>query len=120
MTNEEPLSAFGEYLRSQRRLAQMTLRELSELADISNPYLSQIERGVHKPSVNVITSIARALGISAEMLLAQAAGVDPSESASASSHGADRGIRDDPYLTEAQKQALLAVYWSYRREAEVE
>ena len=116
----EELSAFGAYLRSQRRLAQLTLRELSELTDISNPYLSQIERGVHRPSVNVIASIARALGLSAEMLLAQAAGVDSSQGASGGVSGADRGIKDDPYLTDAQKQALLAVYWSYRREAEVE
>ena len=124
MTEERPdgeeLSAFGAYLRSQRRLAQLTLRELSELTDISNPYLSQIERGVHKPSVNVIASIARALGLSAEMLLAQAAGVEHPERGPDDAVGADRGIKDDPYLTNSQKEALLAVYWSYRREAEVE
>ena len=117
---EEALGAFGDYLRSQRRLAQLTLRELSELTNISNPYLSQIERGVHKPSVSVISSIARALGLSVEMLLAQAAGVDPSEADGNDPIGADIGIKNDPHLSDAQKEALLAVYWSYRREAEVE
>jgi transcriptional regulator with XRE-family HTH domain len=119
---DEPdvLSAFGSYLRSQRRLAQLTLRELSELTNISNPYLSQIERGVHNPSVTVISSIAKALGLSVETLLAHAAGVEHSATDQDGTIGADRGIRDDPFLSDSQKQALLAVYWSYRREAEVE
>ena len=68
--------AFGKYLRSQRQLARLTLRELSEITKISNPYLSQIERGLHQPSIKVIKSLADALNLSAEAMLAQAAGLD--------------------------------------------
>src|SRR5205814_8873791 len=66
------LSALGELIRSQRRLANLSLRELAERTNVSNPYLSQIERGMHEPSVRVLRSIARALNLSAETLLAQA------------------------------------------------
>ena len=69
------LSAFGEYLRTQRRLAKLTLRELSDLTNVSNPYLSQVERGLHRPSVQVLTAIAKALDLSAETLFSQAAGL---------------------------------------------
>ncbi|MCY4195041.1 MAG: helix-turn-helix transcriptional regulator, partial [bacterium] len=74
--DQTAVEAFGNYLRSQRKLAQLTLRELSDLAEVSNPYLSQLERGLHQPSVRVIKSLARALNLSAETLLAQAAGID--------------------------------------------
>ena len=66
------LSALGELIRSQRRLANLSLRELAERTNVSNPYLSQIERGMHEPSVRVLRSIARALNVSAETLLSQA------------------------------------------------
>lgn len=110
----DPLDAFGEFLRSQRKLANLSLRQLSEMTDISNPYLSQIERGLHKPSVAVITSIAKALNLSAEAMLAQAAGLDPD--AETSPTETDTAIRRDPNLTDSQKEALLAVYRSYLRE----
>lgn len=111
-SSDESASPFGAYLRSQRKMAKLTLRELSKLTDISNPYLSQIERGLHKPSVAVITSIANALNLSAETLLAQAAGlggdvVDDAYMAT------ELAIRNDPGLTTDQKQALLTVYRSY-------
>ena len=106
--------AFGSYIRSQRRLAQLTLRELSDLANVSNPYLSQIERGLHQPSVKVIKSLARALNLSAESLLAQAAGIDDDK---ASDSDTEKVIRDDPRLSDEQKMALLSVYRDFVRSA---
>ena len=100
---------FGAYLRTQRNLAQLSLRQLAELTRVSNPYLSQIERGLHQPSVAVIKSLAKALNISVEDLLAQAAGV---EEDAASAPSTEVAIRLDPRLTVGQKSALLAVYHS--------
>lgn len=107
--------AFGAYIRSQRRLAQLTLRELSDLAHVSNPYLSQIERGLHQPSVKVIKSLARALNLSAESLLAQAAGI---EGDTTTDSDTEKVIRDDPKLSDEQKLALLSVYRDFVRSAE--
>ena len=106
-------TAFGAYIRSQRRLARLTLRELSALADISNPYLSQIERGLHQPSVKVIKSLAHALNLSAEALLAQAAGIEgePAES------DVEEALRADPRLSDEQKLALLTIYRDFVRGA---
>ncbi len=104
---------FGSYLRTQRKLAQLSLRQLAELTRVSNPYLSQIERGLHQPSVAVIKSLARALNLSVEDLLAQAAGVDDEVSAPST----EVAIRLDPRLTVGQKGALLAVYHSMLDEA---
>lgn len=117
--DEQPADAglpFGSYLRSQRKMAKLTLRELSKLTDISNPYLSQIERGLHKPSVAVITSIANALNLSAETLLAQAAGLG-GEVVEEASMDTELAIRNDPGLTTDQKEAMLTVYRSYVAEA---
>jgi transcriptional regulator with XRE-family HTH domain len=108
-----PLDAFGEYLRTQRRLAKLTLRELSELANVSNPYLSQVERGLHRPSVHVLTALAKALDMSAETLFAHAAGLSDDD-AEAPAADTETAIRNDPHLDAAQKEALLAVYRSYR------
>jgi len=110
---DRALGAFGEYLRSQRRLARLTLRELSELTSISNPYLSQLERGLHAPSVRVITSLAKALNLSAEALLAQAAGIDDPDEPLSGTPDTETAIRNDQRLTEAQKDALLTVYRSF-------
>ena len=104
--------AFGKYLRSQRQLARLTLRELSEITKISNPYLSQIERGLHQPSIKVIKSLADALNLSAEAMLAQAAGLDEDDTVAPNS-GTEAAIRADVRLTESQKQALLSVYRSF-------
>lgn len=105
-------AAFGDYLRTQRRLARMTLRELSAITQISNPYLSQIERGLHQPSVRVIKAIAKALNLSAETLLAQAAGLS-SGGLTAETPEVEQAIRADCRLDEQQKAALLSVYRSF-------
>jgi transcriptional regulator with XRE-family HTH domain len=106
---EQPWDAFGNYLRNQRRLAQLSLRQLAELTKISNPYLSQIERGLHQPSIAIIKSLAGALNLSVSDLLAHAADIASGGEPTTTTQGA---IRSDPYLNEAQKSALLAVYAS--------
>ena len=109
---ESRLGALGSAIRHQRQLAKMSLRQLSELAQVSNPYLSQIERGLHEPSVRVVRSIAKALNVSAEELLERAGMLDDSESVASSTETA---IAADPDLSPEQKNALLAVYRSYRQ-----
>ena len=106
--------AFGRYLRSQRELAQLSLRQLAELARISNPYLSQVERGLHRPSIGVVTALAKALNLSADVLLAQAAGLDRrgSDVDDDATGRTERAIREDARLTAAQKETMLAVYRS--------
>jgi len=111
-------SAFGAYLRAQRQAARLTLRELADLANISNPYLSQLERGLHAPSVAVIRSLAEALNLSAEVLLAEAAGLErvvgleSGNREKAGAGGMEAAIRADDLLSEAQKRALRVVYRS--------
>ncbi|MCY4036187.1 MAG: helix-turn-helix transcriptional regulator [bacterium] len=113
--DQTAVEAFGNYLRSQRKLAQLTLRELSDLAEVSNPYLSQLERGLHQPSVRVIKSLARALNLSAETLLAQAAGIDAVNGTSPEgASDTEAAIRSDARLSHEQKAALLEVYRSMR------
>lgn len=102
--------ALGEYLREQRRLAQMSLRQLSEQADVSNPYLSQIERGLHRPSAEVLQQIAKALRISAESLYVRAGILDLDESRT---RMVEDAIGLDPLPTERQKNALLDIYRSF-------
>ena len=101
--------AFGAYLRSQRKLAQLSLRQLEVLTSISNPYLSQIERGLHQPSIAVVKALAEALNLSVGEMLAHAAGVRPDEEPVITTESA---IRADPQLDDGQKSALLAVYTS--------
>ena len=117
---EEQRRALGEIIRSQRRLAKLSLRQLSALSNISNPYLSQVERGLHVPSVRVLHAIANALDISAETLLTQAglvrehAGGQAGDTDGPTGYpDTERALRADPRLTEAQKEALIAVYRSY-------
>ena len=109
------LESLGEFIRSQRRLARLSLRELAELTDVSNPYLSQIERGLHEPSVRVLRSISKALNVSAETLLAQAGLLDDDDDATHDRAVPDTetAIRADPKLSAEQKGALLSVYRSY-------
>jgi transcriptional regulator with XRE-family HTH domain len=104
-----PWDAFGTYLRAQRHLAQLSLRQLAELTKVSNPYLSQIERGLHAPSIAIIKSLAEALNLSTSDLLAHAADIVSDEESATTTEGA---IRSDPLLNDAQKSALLAVYRS--------
>jgi transcriptional regulator with XRE-family HTH domain len=108
------LEAFGTFLRSQRRLANLSLREMAERTKVSNAYLSQVERGLHAPSVRVLRSIAQALDLSAEAMLAHAGllGDDPADAAG-ESPVTEAAIRSDRRLTDDQKEALLSVYRSY-------
>jgi len=109
----EQLHALGAFIRAQRRLANLSLRQMAELAHVSNPYLSQLERGLHEPSVRVLQSIGRALDISAEAILAQAGLIDPDEDGATDVPSTEIAIRRDQQLTDDQKQALLGVYRSY-------
>jgi transcriptional regulator with XRE-family HTH domain len=99
----DQLEGLGSFIRSQRRLANLSLRQLAELTDVSNPYLSQIERGLHEPSVRVLKSIARALNVSAETLLSQAGLLEGEEAGGASADenkDTEAAIRADSQLTD--------------------
>lgn len=103
--------ALGAFIRSQRQLANLSLREMAGLTDLSNAYLSQIERGLHQPSVRVLKAVASALDVSAETLLAQAGLLE--DEADRESLTTEAAILADPGLTDAQKEALLSVYRSF-------
>jgi transcriptional regulator with XRE-family HTH domain len=103
---------FGAYVRNQRQLARLSLRQAAALARISNPYLSQIEHGLALPSVTVISALADALHVSADNLLLLAAGTNPHDAPPAPSRTED-AIRHDPRLDDEQKHALLAVLTSF-------
>ena len=109
--------ALGAFIRRQRTLANLSLRELADLASVSNAYLSQIERGLHEPSVRVLTSLARALNLSAETLLAQAGVLGGHEETPAEPAPTEAAIAADPGLSPDQKQALLSVYRSFLAES---
>jgi transcriptional regulator with XRE-family HTH domain len=109
---EQRWRELGEFIRDQRRLGHLSLRKLSEMAGISNPYLSQIERGLRKPSAEILQQIARALEISSETLYVRAGILDERRDENDVVHAVHR----DPYLTEAQRKTLLTVYESFRRE----
>jgi transcriptional regulator with XRE-family HTH domain len=121
MPQEEKLSAvvstaasdIGSFIRAQREAAQVSVRQLAEKAGVSNPYLSQIERGLRKPSANVLNQIAKALRVSAEVLYVQAGILEPS---------ANSEVRDaiitDTAITERQKQVLLDIYTSFVQQNE--
>jgi transcriptional regulator with XRE-family HTH domain len=122
--------ALGAFIRTQRRMANLSLRQLAELTHLSNPYLSQVERGLHQPSVRVLKAISDALNVSAETLLTQAGlidavtaeadadpqnahpqNADPQDAGSATPQTED-AIRADERLSADQKAALIAVYRS--------
>jgi transcriptional regulator with XRE-family HTH domain len=104
----------GDYLREQRRTAQLSLRQLAEAAGVSNPYLSQIERGLRKPSAEVLQQVAKALRISAETLYVRAGILDAERDRDEVETRAV--ILADPTLSERQKQVLLQIYESFRKE----
>ena len=116
------MEALGAFIRRQRKLANLSLRQLAELTTLSNPYLSQIERGLHQPSVRVLKLISGALNVSAETLLAQAgllesvaaegAVAEGAEPAAPSAESVESAISGDARLADEQKAALLAVYHS--------
>jgi transcriptional regulator with XRE-family HTH domain len=109
------VNSIGEYIREQREQAKISLRQLSQAAGVSNPYLSQIERGLRKPSAEILQQIAKGLRISAEALYVQAGILEDKP--------ADSGVRSallaDPSLSERQKQVLIEIYESFRKESGV-
>ncbi|MEJ5254946.1 MAG: helix-turn-helix transcriptional regulator [Acidimicrobiales bacterium] len=107
---EQRWSDLGAFIREQRRIGQLSLRRLSELAGVSNPYLSQIERGLRKPSAEILQQIARALQISAETLYVRAGILDQRDG----SVDVVGEIRRDPALTETQKKTLVQIYETFR------
>ena len=116
---EAQAEALGAFIRTQRELARLSLRQLAGLTSLSHPYLSQIERGLHQPSVRVLKLLAEALNVSAETLLVQAGLLDQQGDdvdASRTTEQVTALIRADQRLSEAQKTALLAVYDSMLRE----
>ena len=110
---EARLHDLGGFIRDQRRNARLSLRKLSELAGISNPYLSQIERGLRKPSADILQQLAKALRISAETLYVQAGILDERDRDEVETRAV---ILADPSINERQKQVLLQVYESFRKE----
>ena len=104
----------GQFIREQRNMARLSLRRLSDMAGISNPYLSQIERGLRKPSAEILQQIARALRISAETLYVRAGILEEREG----DPDLTGEILRDPFLTEEQKQMLVRIYLSFRHENE--
>lgn len=104
------VGSLGDYLREQRQESKLSLRELSAQAGVSNPYLSQIERGLRKPSAEVLQQIAKALRISAEQLYVRAGILSPEEGTGGS---VELAVLRDPHLSERQKQSLLDVYASF-------
>jgi len=105
------VESLGTYLREQRVAAELSLRQLAEQAGVSNPYLSQIERGLRRPSAEVLQALAKALRISAEQVYVQAGFLNPDDDEARS---VELAVLGDPVLSERQKQALLEVYESFR------
>jgi len=108
---ESPRQVLGEFIRMQRQMANLSLRQLSALTEISNPYLSQVERGLHEPSIRVLKSIANALNVSSEILFEQAGLITNTEEPG--DEATEAAIRTDRRLSEAQRHALLGVYRSF-------
>ncbi len=108
------MNTIGDYIRQQREQAKISLRQLAQAAGVSNPYLSQIERGLRKPSADILQQIAKGLRISAEALYVQAGILEdrPGES------GVRSALLTDPQLTERQKQVLIEIYESFRKESQ--
>jgi transcriptional regulator with XRE-family HTH domain len=108
----EAMKSIGDYIREQREQARISMRQLAQQAGVSNPYLSQIERGLRKPSADILQQIAKGLRISAEALYVQAGILEDRPT--------DTGVRSallaDPELSERQKQVLIEIYESFRKE----
>jgi len=107
---DKRLADVGEFIKNQREVARMSVRRLAEVANISNPYLSQIERGLRHPSAEILNQIATALQISAETLYERAGLLDPETTPRG---GVRDAIANDPKLSPEQRQALLNVYESF-------
>ena len=111
-------NALGDFIRAQRQLARLSLREMAAMTSVSNAYLSQVERGLHQPSLKVLHAIAEALQLSTDQVLRQAGwatGEEPAQSAAENGapNNTEEAIRRDPRLTPEQRTALLGVYRSF-------
>jgi len=113
----DPYVNLGEFIRRQRELAQLSIRQLAELCGISNPYLSQIERGLRTPSSLILQSLARGLRLSAETLYAQAGILDPQE---AEESDVVKAVMHDRLLSARQREILIDMYHSFRKVNEAE
>jgi transcriptional regulator with XRE-family HTH domain len=111
-----PLDDLGAYIRDQRESAKLSLRKLAKLAGVSNPYLSQIERGLRKPSAEILQAIAKALEISSETLYVKAGILEERELEA----DVELVVLRDPHLTDPQRQALIEMYRSFRRLSELQ
>lgn len=112
-TWKSQVEALGEVIRTQRKLAKLSLRELAHLSDLSNAYLSQLERGMHEPSIRVVKSLAAAFDLPAEVLLERAGLFEEDASDGPQPDRIETAIHAARRLTDTQKQALLAVYRSF-------
>lgn len=112
--NEARWRDVGAYIREQRRVTRLSLRRLSDMAGVSNPYLSQIERGIRRPSAEILQQIARALQISSENLYVRAGILE--ERSLDRPVDVPAEIARDPDLDDEQRRALLRLYWAYRNE----
>lgn len=108
----DPIESLGSFIRAQREQAKVSLRQLAELTEVSNPYLSQIERGLRRPSAEILAQIAKGLRISAESLYVRAGLLDPPSAAS----GVEEAVRADIHLSERQRQTLIEIYQAFRRD----
>jgi transcriptional regulator with XRE-family HTH domain len=117
---QRQLRALGDFIKGQRQMAELSLRELAARTNVSNPYLSQIERGLHEPSVRVLKAIAAALNMSAESLLKQAGLLEEEGGVDAAAPTTEKAIAADTALKAEQRTALLAVYRSYLEANEAE
>ncbi|MBC5823769.1 MAG: helix-turn-helix transcriptional regulator [Candidatus Eremiobacteraeota bacterium] len=108
--DEGPWKGLGEFIRAQRELAKLSVRQLSEMAKISNPYLSQVERGLYKPSADVLKSIANALQMSAETMYGQAGLLDDDETVDDAINRVEAAIKLDTQLTTEQKDTMMRIY----------
>ena len=107
------VESLGEFIRTQRKLAKLSLRELAHLSDLSNAYLSQLERGMHEPSIRVVKSLAAAFDLPPEVLLERAGLFEEDANEGPQPDRIETAIRADRRLSDTQKQALLAVYRSF-------
>ena len=106
------LIGLGSFIRSQRRLAQLSQRELAKLSKLSDPYVSQLERGLHEPSVRVLRSLSSALGIPVDTLMSKAGWAESSDE-EMEAKSTEVAIKNDPALTDEQKASLLTIYQSF-------
>jgi transcriptional regulator with XRE-family HTH domain len=113
----DPYASLGEFIKRQRELARLSIRQLSEMCGVSNPYLSQIERGLRMPSSMVLQSLAKGLRMSAETLYAQAGLIDPQE---AEESDVIKAIMRDPHISARQREMLIDMYRSFRKVNEAE